>query len=36
MKQPIRLTIAALLRDGKTNTHLIGRLTFEDIYGKTQ
>ena len=26
----------ALLRDGKTNTHLIGRLTFEDIYGKTQ
>lgn len=27
---------SALLRDGKTNTHLIGRLTFEDIYGKTQ
>lgn len=26
----------ALLRDGKTDTHLIGRLTFEDIYGKTQ
>jgi hypothetical protein len=26
----------ALLRDGKTNTRLIGRLTFEDIYGKTQ
>lgn len=26
----------ALLRDGKTNTHLIGRLTFEDVYGKTQ
>lgn len=26
----------ALLRDGKTNTHLIGRLTFEGIYGKTQ
>lgn len=26
----------ALLRDGKTNTHLIGRLAFEDIYGKTQ
>lgn len=26
----------ALLRDGKTGTHLIGRLTFEDIYGKTQ
>ena len=25
-----------MLRDGKTNTHLIGRLTFEDIYGKTQ
>lgn len=29
-------TYGALLRDGKTNTHLIGRLTFEDIYGKTQ
>lgn len=26
----------ALLRDGKTDTLLIGRLTFEDIYGKTQ
>ena len=26
----------ALLRDGKTNTRLIGRLTFEDIYGKIQ
>ena len=26
----------ALLRDGKTDIHLIGRLTFEDIYGKTQ
>lgn len=26
----------ALLRDGKTDTHLIGRLTFDDIYGKTQ
>lgn len=26
----------ALLRDGKTDTHLIGGLTFEDIYGKTQ
>ena len=26
----------ALLRDGNTDTHLIGRLTFEDIYGKTQ
>lgn len=26
----------AMLRDGKTNTNLIGRLTFEDIYGKTQ
>ena len=26
----------ALLRDSKTDTHLIGRLTFEDIYGKTQ
>ena len=26
----------ALLRDGKTDTHLIGRLTFEGIYGKTQ
>lgn len=25
-----------MLQDGKTNTHLIGRLTFEDIYGKTQ
>lgn len=25
-----------MLQDGKTNTNLIGRLTFEDIYGKTQ
>lgn len=25
-----------MLVDGKTNTNLIGRLTFEDIYGKTQ
>lgn len=26
----------AMQRDGKTNTNLIGRLTFMDIYGKTQ
>ena len=25
-----------MLQDGKINTNLIGRLTFEDIYGKTQ
>jgi hypothetical protein len=27
---------SAMLRDGKTNTNLIGRLTFTDIYGKPQ